>query len=117
MATNEKERIFTGDTYAVAFECLEPQAEGVNTFEFGRAPITPTDTEVTLWDVQSQALVNIGPGGTDTDTATITDNQVSYLLDGSFTQTVGDYKMFVTAIFADGQRVTEKYQFKVQART
>lgn len=116
MATNNKDAIRVGDTYAASFECLAPTSEDPNSFQFWKEAVNPTDTEVQLWSVTEQEYLLIGPGDTDTDTATVTDNIVSYLVAGEHTQVTGDYKLYITAIFSDGQRVTEEYLYKVRAK-
>ena len=115
MPTNDKTIIWVGNTFPVEFECLEPVAEDENSFTFAYSAIFPSSAYVELWSVNDQALVNISAGADPTqDPADIDGNVVSYILDGAYTQTSGDYKLFTTVIFPDGQEVCEVRQFRVK---
>lgn len=108
MATT-KDKIIVGATYSVAYECYEP-SDSANSFT--RTPLNPTSGTVKMLDVQTQQFVQLG-ATTDEDDATIDGNVISYTVPSSKTQTEGDYKLFTTAVFADGQIVTESRAFKI----
>lgn len=107
-----KDRIYIGDTYPVAYECYEPQTNGT---QYSRTPKNPVSVTARLWSVQEQAFVRLGVA-TDDASGFVDQNVAEYTVPSSKTGTAGDYKLFVTITFDDGQVVTEIRQFKIQAR-
>lgn len=117
MPTNDKSHILTGDTFAVSFEALEPVAEDENSFAFARTPINPTSAVAKLWSVNDQAYLSIGSTGDLTEAAAnVSANIVSYTVSGTHTTTAGDYKLFISVTFPDGQIVSEVRQFRVKEK-
>lgn len=108
----KKDRIIVGNTYSVAYECVEPPADGVG----DDLPLTPTSAYVELWSVETEQYIplgTVGPNGVGA-AATVVGNIVSYTVPSTKTTVAGDYKLYVTAIFSGSRVVTELRDFRVQ---
>lgn len=113
-----KDRVYVGNTYAVAFDCYEPQQTTNQTQLYsGKTPKNPDSAFAQLWDVQNQEFIEIGPNAATTDSCVIQGNTVYYTVASTALAVAGDYKIFVTIAFPDGQVVTESRTVKVQARS
>lgn len=122
MAVPEKrEQIFPGDTLPVAFECRKPDPDDPIHQDRG-LPTTPLSAFVRVKD-QDDEWMEIGGPGSTTAPATIvpqtgvtsrdTGAIVKYTLGESFTQTPGNYTLFLTAEFEDDIVLTEDKKYRV----
>lgn len=112
-----KDRVYVGNTYAVAFDCYEPQqTTNTNAMYQSKTAKNPTSAIAELWDVQNQAFIQLG-ASTNSDTCVVQANTVYYTVAANKLAIAGDYKLFVTITFPDGQVVTESRTLKVQSRS
>lgn len=114
MVKDAKITIRVGDTYTLKVQALGPKS-AVNIRD--RQLVDIDSATVQVWDVVNQAFLELGGAGVLQDSATITDNIAEYTLGTTFTQTPGDFKMYLTAAFADGKKVTYVKKLKVLAKT
>lgn len=109
MAT-QKDKIIVGNSYSVAYECLEPSVDELST-----TALNPSSGYAELWDVQNGAFISLGTLGTNGVGASVTivDNIASYTVLGTKTTVAGDYKLYVTLFFSGSRTVTEVRPLKV----
>lgn len=117
MPNADKITIYTGDTLKVQYESLQADAVDANNYGFTKSPAFPDSARAQVWDVTRQSFLEIGGTGIDFDDADVDNNIITYLLDGMFTAEEGSYKIFITAIYPDGQEVTEMRAFKIAPRS
>jgi hypothetical protein len=109
-----KDRIYAGNTFALAYESLEPSSDG----GFIETPMPPVSAYAEMWDVQNQEFIDlgvVGPNGVGA-ACTVEGNVISFTVPTSATGEAGDFRLFTTAVYADGQEVTEVHEFKIKAR-
>ncbi len=120
MPSADKIIIFTGDTFKVTYESLQPGTADVydpNNYGFEKVPALPDSAFAQVWDITSQAYLELGGVGIDQAEADVDQHKVSFTLDEAFTQNSGSYKIYITAVYPDGQKVTEMRAFKVSPRS
>src|SRR6478735_41912 len=107
MPNADKITIYTGDTLKVQYESLQADPTDANSYGFTKSVALPDSARAQVWDVTRQDFLEIGGTGIDFAAADVEDNIITYLLDGEFTTDEGSYKIFITAVYPDGQEVTE----------
>jgi hypothetical protein len=109
-----KDKIIVSNTYSIAYNSVEPTSDGL-----GWVALNPVSAYAELWDVQNQAFIELGALGSSGKgiAATVTTNVVSYTLPSNKTTVAGDYKLFITAVYADDQEITEVRAFKILGKT
>lgn len=109
-----KDRIQVHNTYTVRFASIEDSESA-----FSKAAINPASAYAELWSVSTQQFIALGSLGPNSvgSAATIEDNIITFTVPKTATTVFGDYKLFVTAVYADGEEVTEMVPFKIMARS
>lgn len=125
MATVDKDRILVGDTYLVKYSCWKRRnARGYRTANdlavgpdstAARDAYAPLMAEVQLWSVRDQLFVPLD-GTNTTAVASIDANVASYLITEDHFAVDGDFKVFMTCTFPDGQVITQARSFQVKQR-
>lgn len=113
----QKINIYVGDSFAVLYEVrqLNPnnkmQSEGSPTdplTAFVRCKNDASDDLFLLTGTEEEAPMLIEPSTADRGAI------LSYLLPAIFTDTPGNYEMFITATFSDGDVITQNRRFTVR---
>ena len=117
MPSADKIVIFTGDTLKVQYESLQADPEDADSYNFNKTIAEVDSAFAQVWDVTNQAFLPIGGEDVFEAAADVDMNIVTYTLPGTFTVTSGSYKIFITAVYPDGQKVTDMRSFKVSPRT
>lgn len=120
-AIADKEKIFVGDTFPVAYEMRKPDT--VDTRNTLGLPAQPSSAYARLYDRQIGDFLPIGGTGVFQVPVTIepktgdlkTDRGaiLKYTVPTTFTQNPGTYTLWITAVFADGAILTEDRPFQV----
>ena len=116
MVSADKFIIFQGDAFRVRYESLEADPLDTNGYNFTKSEYIPDSAYVQVWNVTAQAFLELDGPDSDRAEADVDDNIISFLLESQFTQQTGSYKMFVTAVYPDGQEVTQMQTIKVSPR-
>jgi hypothetical protein len=117
MPNADKITIYTGDTLKVQYESLQADPTDANSYGFTKTEALPDSARAQVWDVTRQEFLEIGGVGTTFAPADVEDHIITYLLEGDFTVQEGSYKIFITAVYPDGQEVTEMRAFKIAPRS
>lgn len=116
MAVDERDKIFPEDSIVLIYECRVSVVS--DTFSFGQ-PVDPTSAFVRIFDKETGGFVPLNDQeDTQVPIPIIPSNGnqgaiLKYTVGSDITQKVGDYTALITAIFADGTRLTEDRDFKV----
>jgi hypothetical protein len=116
----EREKIFPGDTFPVSYECRMPDPDD-NRNTYG-LPAEPESGFARLKNDQDEFLELGGPGSiigaveivpktgqTEHDKGAL----INYTVSEDFTQTPGDYVLYITAVYENGIVRTEDRRYKV----
>lgn len=103
------EIIYVGNTYSLAYLSQLPDG----------TPFNPSNAYAELVEYASQEFIEIGMLGNNGSGAAckIEGNQISFTLSASHTQNPMRYKLFVTAVYNDGQTVSNFVHLRVKAKS
>lgn len=112
MPKDQKDHVFTGDSYPMAYECRKPDPD--DPYNPKGIPAYPISgyARVVQTDAVTPDFLPIGGPGVFQAPATIDGNIISYVFPEEFTLP-GTYKIFLTAVFPGGSTLTEDRQLKV----
>ena len=116
MAVDKKDRIFPGDSLVLTYECQLATVDGYQT------PATPIDAYARVMSKGTGLFLLIGSVGTSgfpqvpvtiTPAASGRGAILTYIISDDITDTAGNYKVFITAVFPDGTILTEDRDIRV----
>lgn len=120
MAT--KDRIYSGDTLPVAYECRKPNEDDPN--DSRGLPVTPISAIARVFNSTLGLFLEIGGVGVDFEPCTIEVQEgltasdrggvVRYTVEAVNTMEPGDYTLFITSTFGDGNVLTENRRYKIE---
>jgi len=118
----DRTTIYVGDSFPVSYECRRPDPNGNVGGSYG-LPDTPIDARA---EVKRRDGTSVELGGTGVyvvtpeiipQTGTGTSDLgglINFTVAPAFTQTAGDYTLYITGIFEDGAILTEERRYKVR---
>jgi hypothetical protein len=107
----DKIEVWQGDTVPVAYECREPDPDDPHNTE--GILVEPASATARLYDRSEGEFMDLGGVGDITADATVDGAVIRYTVPSAFTQTPGDYVLYITAQFSDGNTLTEERRIKV----
>lgn len=116
MPVDRRDKIFPNDSLVLIYECRMSLVS--DTISFGQ-PVDPVSAFVRILDKETGTFIPLGNNDeTELPLAIIPQSGdqgalLKYTIGSDVTNKVGDYTAYVTAIFADGTRLTEDRDFKV----
>lgn len=121
MSREQKQNIFIGDTFTALLECRQPDLDDPRNNK--GLPATPVIATAKIRNKFDEVFLPIGGPGVFEDTVPITPQTgnttndrgafLKYTVDTAFTTTTGDYVLFITAEYLDGEVVTEDIRYKI----
>lgn len=116
MAVDKKDRIYPGDSLPLVYECQLATPDGY------QVPATPLSAFARILNKNTGDFLIIGPVGVSGNpeaAVTITPETagrgaiLTYIVSDEVTNVAGNYKVFITAVFADGTVLTEDRDIRV----
>ena len=118
----DRTTIYVGDSFPVSYECRRPDPDGGMGASYG-LPDTPIAAQAEVINRAGESIPLGGVGVTVVPAEVVAQEGnavgdrgalINFTVAPEFTQTAGDYTLYITGIFSDGAILTEERRFKVK---